>query len=70
MEQVKEVLTANGAKSASKYSRSLHFPIMSIQIGSQRSELPALGVVGMICVTLIALMPAKQLVERPSNAAV
>jgi hypothetical protein len=47
--------------------------VQSIQIGTQRSELPALGVVGMICVTLIALIPAKltpakQLVERPSTA--
>ena len=47
--------------------------VQSIQIGSERSELPALGVVGVICVTLIALTPAKQtpakqLVERPSTA--
>jgi hypothetical protein len=47
--------------------------VQSIQIGSQRSELPALGVVGIICVTLIALIPAKltpakQLIERPSTA--
>jgi hypothetical protein len=47
--------------------------VQSIQIGSERSELPALGVVGMICITLIALTPAKrtpakQLVERPSTA--
>jgi hypothetical protein len=54
--------------------------VQSIQIGSERSELPALGVVGIICVTLIALAPAKQtpakqtpakqLVERPSTAGV
>jgi hypothetical protein len=49
--------------------------VQSIQIGSERSELPALGVVGIICVTLIALTPAKltpakQLVERPLNAGV
>jgi hypothetical protein len=49
--------------------------VQSIQIGSERSELPALGVVGMICATLIALTPAKltptkQLVERPSTAGV
>jgi hypothetical protein len=49
--------------------------VQSIQIGSERSELPALGVVGIICVTLIALTPAKltpakQLVERPSTAGV
>jgi hypothetical protein len=49
--------------------------VQSIQIGSQRSELPALGVVGIICVTLIALTPAKltpakQLMERPSTAGV
>jgi uncharacterized membrane protein HdeD (DUF308 family) len=47
--------------------------VQSIQIGSERSELPALGVVGIICVILIALTPArltpaKQLVERPSTA--
>jgi hypothetical protein len=47
--------------------------VQSIQIGSERSELPALGVVGVICVTLIALTPAKltpvkQLIERPSTA--
>jgi hypothetical protein len=47
--------------------------VQSMQIGSQRSELPALGVVGMICVALIALTPpnptpVKQLVERPSTA--
>jgi ABC-type Fe3+-siderophore transport system permease subunit len=52
--------------------------VQSVQIGSERSELPALGVVGVICVTLIALTPtkqtpakltpAKQLVERPSTA--
>jgi hypothetical protein len=54
--------------------------VQSIQIGSERSELPALGVVGIICVTLIALTPAKQtpakltpakqLMERPSTAGV
>jgi hypothetical protein len=49
--------------------------VQSIQIGSQRSELPALGVVGIICVTLIALTPAKltpakQWIERPSTAGV
>ena len=49
--------------------------VQSIQIGSERSELPALGVVGLICVTLIALTPAKltpakQSVERPSPAGV
>ena len=49
--------------------------VQSIQIGSERSELPALGVVGIICATLIALTPskltpAKQLVERPSTAGV
>lgn len=49
--------------------------VQSIQIGSERSELPALGVVAVICVTLIALTPAKQtpakqLVERPSTAGV
>jgi hypothetical protein len=47
--------------------------VQSIQIGSERTELPALGVVGMICVTLLALTPAKlppaqQLVEQPSTA--
>jgi hypothetical protein len=49
--------------------------VQSIQIGSERSELPALGAVGIICVTLIALTPAKltpakQLIERPSTAGV
>jgi len=47
--------------------------VQSIQIGSERSELPALGVIGVICVTLIALTPAqrtsaKQWVEQPSTA--
>jgi hypothetical protein len=49
--------------------------VQSIQIGSERSELPALGVVGLICVTLLALTPAKltpakQSMERPSTAGV
>jgi uncharacterized membrane protein HdeD (DUF308 family) len=47
--------------------------VQSIQIGSERSELPALGVVGIICATLIALTPAKltpakPLAEQPSTA--
>ena len=58
------------------WSSLAHASVMAvqpIQIGSERSELPALGVVGIICVTLIALTPAKltpakQLIEQPSTA--
>jgi hypothetical protein len=40
--------------------------VQSIQIGSQRTELPPLGVVGIICLILIALTPTRQPGQRAS----
>jgi hypothetical protein len=40
--------------------------VQSIQIGSQRTELPPLGVVGIICLILIALTPTRQSGQRAS----
>jgi hypothetical protein len=38
--------------------------VQSLQIGTQRTELPPLGIAGIICVALIVLTPAKQSGER------
>jgi uncharacterized membrane protein HdeD (DUF308 family) len=38
--------------------------VQSLQLGNQRTELPPLGVVGIICVILIVLTPTKQSGER------
>jgi hypothetical protein len=40
--------------------------VQSIQIGSKRTELPPLGVVGIICLILIVLTPKWQSGERAS----
>ena len=34
--------------------------VQSLQLGNERTELPPLGVVGVICVILIALTPTRQ----------
>jgi hypothetical protein len=38
--------------------------VQSLQLGNQRTELPPLGVVGVICVILIVLTPTKESNER------
>ena len=38
--------------------------VQSLQLGNQRTELPPLGVVGVLCVILIVLTPTKQSNER------
>ena len=40
--------------------------VQALQIGSQRTELPPLGVIGIICLILIALTPARQLSQQAS----
>jgi hypothetical protein len=42
--------------------------VQSFQIGSERTELPALGVVSIICVSLIVLAPKSNSGERASAA--
>jgi hypothetical protein len=43
--------------------------VQSIQIGSERTELPPLGVVGILCLILIALTPRRQSGQRASASA-
>jgi ABC-type Fe3+-siderophore transport system permease subunit len=38
--------------------------VQSLQLGNERTELPPLGVVGVLCVILIVLTPTKQSGER------
>lgn len=38
--------------------------VQSLQLGNERTELPPLGVVGVICLILIVLTPTKQSTER------
>ncbi len=38
--------------------------VQSIQLGNERTELPPLGVIGVICLILIALTPTRQSSER------
>jgi tryptophan-rich sensory protein len=38
--------------------------VQSLQLGNERTELPPLGVVGVLCVILIVLTPTKQSNER------
>jgi hypothetical protein len=40
--------------------------VQSIQLGNERTELPPLGVIGVICLILIALTPTRQSSERAS----
>ena len=40
--------------------------VQALQLGNQRTELPPLGVIGIICLVLIALTPARQSGERAS----
>jgi hypothetical protein len=55
------------------WSSIAHAAVMTVQsnqIGSERTELPSLGVVYVISIALIVLNRAKRAVERPSAAGV
>jgi hypothetical protein len=43
--------------------------VQSLQLGNERTELPPLGVIAVLCVILIALTPTRHL-DQPASAAV
>lgn len=43
--------------------------VQSLQLGNERTELPPLGVIGIICVILIALLPTRHS-DQPASASV
>lgn len=43
--------------------------VQSIQLGNERTELPPLGVVGIICVILLVLAPTRQARQLASTSA-